>query len=126
MRRKVLVADDEQGIVEMLTMVLEDQGYEVLSAFDGEQTIQQAIEHHPDVIVLDILMPKLDGIEVSRRLKTLPQTSDIPVILTSIDLNPDRKLAQADAFLLKPFDLDQLLQLVRSLVDRHQQGHSTN
>lgn len=121
----MLVADDEQGIVEMLTMVLEDQGYEVLNAFDGEEAVRQAMEHHPDVIVLDVIMPKLDGIEASRQIKTSPQTNDIPVILTSIELNPDRKRAQADAFLLKPFDLDQLLQLVRDLADRHQRGHAT-
>src|SRR5213592_2896200 len=80
---KILVVDDEIYIVHILDFSLGMEGYEVITALDGEQAVERAVAEKPDLIVLDIMMPKLDGYETCRILKKEATTRDIPVILLS-------------------------------------------
>jgi len=104
---KILVVDDEIYIVHILDFSLGMEGYEVLTALDGEQAIEKAHAEKPDLIVLDIMMPKLDGYETCKALKGDPATREIPVILLSAKgRNVDQKIGfevGADDYITKPF-----------------------
>lgn len=116
----VLVVDDDPRNIELLTHVLEPQGFSVLAAEDSEDGLALARLHLPDVILLDVLMPRLDGFEVCRRLKADPVTLYIPVVLITA-LRGARERARgaeagADEFISKPFDPVELVTRVKSLV----------
>src|SRR5262245_52141955 len=90
---RILVVDDEIYIVHILDFSLGMEGYEVLTALDGEQALERLKNDKPDLIVLDIMMPKVDGYEVCRTIKTSPETQHIPVILLSAKgRNVDQKM----------------------------------
>ena len=115
-RGKILVVDDEEYIQHILHFSFSAEGYEVEIASDGEEAVQKAKNVKPDVIVLDIMMPKMDGYEACRRLKADPKTRDIPVILlTAKGRDVDRKLgaeAGADDYVVKPFSPGRLIERV--------------
>ena len=116
MAEKILVADDEQEIRNLLDHFLKGQGYEVVLASDGNQALKIAAEENPQVIILDIKMPGLDGLEVCKRLKEKEQTKLIPVIvITGFE---DNKMAAlnmgADDFVNKPFDMAEISSRVKS------------
>ncbi len=79
--RRVLVVDDEPNIVKMVSVRLKDAGFDVLVAMDGEEALTVTRTEHPDLIVLDLIMPRRDGFEVLEALKKDPQTRDIPIIV---------------------------------------------
>ena len=81
MAKKILVADDEPYILMALTDAVEMEGYECVTAVNGQEALQKAREEHPDLIMLDIMMPYMDGYEVCRELKADPTTREIPVIM---------------------------------------------
>lgn len=114
-RGRILVVDDEIYIVHILDFSLGMEGYEVVTALDGEQALAKAKEHRPDLIVLDIMMPKMDGYETCKALKEDPDTSAIPVILLSAKgRNSDQQAGYdvgAEDYITKPFS-------PRKLVDR--------
>lgn len=114
--RKVLVADDEQAITELIAFALEMEGYLVIQAQDGPEALRLIREERPDLAMLDIMMPGLDGREVSRRVKSDPETADTPVLLFSAAPRPDLTQAKADGFMPKPFDVDQLVATVRNYI----------
>ena len=109
----VLVVDDDPAIVELVQTALEDEGYEVYAAVNGE-ALQLAAEQHPDVILLDIMMPIMDGVEVSRRLRADPRTAAIPIIAMSAHgrLQATGSAMQANDKLAKPFKLSNLYSAV--------------
>ena len=109
----ILVVDDDPFIVEFLEDALEDEGYRVLSAVNGE-ALQIAHDLHPDLILLDIMMPGMDGVEVSRRLRENPQTANIPIVVMSAQdrLRATAALMPIDDRLPKPFELDRLFTTV--------------
>lgn len=113
---KILVVDDEAYIVHILEFSLGMEGYEVVTAFDGEEAIVKAEREEPDLIVLDIMMPKLDGYETCRRLKTSDKTKDIPIILLSAKgRSMDQKVgldAGADEYITKPFSPRKLVERI--------------
>lgn len=118
--KKVLVVDDDRVIQQLLEVNLELEGYEVLTAGDGEQALVRVKEFSPDVVILDIMMPKLDGIEVCRRLKADPSTADLPVIFLSakaqdLDRRRGYELGVA-AYLTKPFDPQELIETVERVL----------
>lgn len=117
---RVLVVDDEPRNVQLLHDLLVSRGYTVVTAPDGEQGLAQAREQRPDVILLDIMMPRLSGFEVCRRLKSEPATAMIPVLLvTSLDARQDRLEgigAGANDFITKPIDSADLVLRVRNAV----------
>jgi CheY-like chemotaxis protein len=82
--KKILIAEDEISLLEMFSSIIENSGnYKITKAIDGEDAIKKIIENHPDIILLDIMMPKKDGIDVLIDLKSNPKTKNIPVIILS-------------------------------------------
>ena len=120
MSKRILVVDDEMYIVNILDFSLDSEGFEVVNAANGEEALRRAVEVMPDLIVLDIMMPKIDGFEVCRALKAKDETKDIPIILlTAKDRDADRKKGEevgADGYMSKPFSPTRLVDLVRELL----------
>jgi CheY-like chemotaxis protein len=114
----VLVADDEPDIVALISRRLIKAGYRVITAANGGQALQRAQEELPAVAVLDVMMPMMTGIEVSRRLRSTPATCSIPVILISAGL-PDKLVvpADADAFVSKPFGPKEIVLMVQAVLE---------
>lgn len=123
-RGSVLVVDDEEQNRMLLRDPLEAHGYEVAEAENGEEALQRAAECPPDVVLLDVMMPRMDGFEVCRRLKSKPQTAAIPVLMvTALSERKDRMTgiaAGANDFLNKPVDLLDLRLRVRNAVHTRQ------
>jgi CheY-like chemotaxis protein len=121
---RILVVDDESLNRQVLGKILEGQGYQVTFAVDGLQALEQVAAAPPDVILLDVMMPRMDGFEVCRRLKADPATMPIPIlIVTALDARADRVKgvsAGADDFLSKPIDPEELALRVRNAVYRKQ------
>lgn len=119
-RRLVLVADDDEDILVLVRTVLERAGYEVSAVRDGAEAIAAARQRRPDLAVLDVAMPELDGLEVLRRLRADASTSDVPVLLLSARVQEDdvaRGFATgADAYVQKPFSPRELLDRVSELL----------
>ena|SRR5580765_1387984 len=114
---RILIVDDEADLVSVLRIGLEIEGFVVSSAADGETGLQRARDEHPDLIVLDLMLPKLDGYKVCRALKFDERYKHIPVfILSARSGEPDRRLALdmgADAFVTKPYDMAELVAKIR-------------
>ena len=121
-KRKILVAEDNPDLREMLMMRLEVYGYSVIPAGDGEEALKKAKEEAPDLLLLDLMMPKIDGFEVCRMLKFDEKYKDLPVIvLSALDQQSDRQKATecgADAYFIKPFDLELLRIKIDSLIGK--------
>ena len=117
---RILVVDDEIYIVHILDFSLGMEGYEVLTALDGEQALEKARAEKPDLIVLDIMMPKLDGYETCKRLKADPEVKDVPVILLSAKgRNVDQKVGfevGADDYITKPFSPRKLVERINAIL----------
>ena len=113
MTKTILIADDEEFIVDLLATLLEDEHYRVLRAYDGEQALQAAQREHPQLIITDIMMPRMSGTELASRLRTQEQT-DVPIILMSAVRSP---IAIPNTiYLPKPFDIEHVLELVTLLL----------
>lgn len=110
------MADDDPDILDLLTLNLECHGYQVHAASDGEEARSMALQLVPDLIVLDVMMPKLDGLEVLAALKAHPQTRDIPVVMLTAKASDSDVWqgwqAGADYYITKPFDLDELMRFI--------------
>ncbi len=117
---KILVVDDEIYIVHILDFSLGMEGYEVVTALDGEQALEKVKTDKPDLIVLDIMMPKLDGYEVCKSIKSNSATQNIPVILLSAKgRNVDQKMGfdvGADDYITKPFSPRKLVERINQLL----------
>jgi adenylate cyclase len=117
---RILIVDDNDANLEIARMRLESQGYEVVTAVDGEEALARAREMQPDLLLLDIMMPKLDGIEVTRRLKADANLPFIPIILVTAKADAKDVVAGLDAggddYLTKPFDHAALVARVRSML----------
>lgn len=120
----ILVVEDESDVAGMVSLGLRRQGHEVKVAGDGPDALDTAVFWNPDLIVLDVRLPTMDGFEICRRLRTLPQTAECPVLfLTARGLLDDKLMgfkAGGDDYLTKPFDLPELVWRVRALLRRSQ------
>jgi two-component system phosphate regulon response regulator PhoB len=116
----VLVADDNADIRDLLATRLSTRGFDVTVAADGQAALEAALKEHPDIALLDWVMPIIQGHELCVKLKTDPRTGDIPVVmLTARGEEEDRLLGidlGADAYLVKPFDIDELVETLRRLI----------
>lgn len=116
---RVLVVDDEPQIRRSLQVNLEGKGYQVLTAGDGEQAVQVMAHQPPDVIVVDLLLPGIDGIELTRRIRN---DSSVPIIFLSAIGEEQKKIAAlevgADDYVTKPFSVDELLARIKSVLRR--------
>lgn len=124
-KKRVLVVDDERHIVRLVQVNLERQGYEVLTAYDGVECLEKAKAERPDLIVLDVMMPRMDGFEALQRLKTDPETSHIPVIMLTARAQ-DRDVLKgyqygADLYLTKPFSPLELISLVKRVFESQEE-----
>jgi CheY-like chemotaxis protein len=117
----VLVVDDDDVIRQLITVNLELEGFDVVTAVDGQDALEKVKDAQPRVITLDVMMPRLDGWEAAARLRSDPETAHIKVILLSAraqeaDLQRGERIG-VDAYLTKPFDPDELIDLVRRLMN---------
>ena len=118
--RLVLVADDEEDILGLVTMIVERSGHQVVAAGNGAEALAAIRERKPDLVVLDISMPEIDGLEVLRRLRADSETSELPVLLLSAQAQEaDVRRAfdlGASAYVKKPFSPTELAQRVDALL----------
>jgi len=124
-KAKILVVDDEPDLVETLIFRLQANDYEVISACDGQEGLEKARNTHPDIIILDLMLPKIDGFKVCRLLKFDVKYNKIPIIMfTARAQETDKRLGEevgADAYITKPFDPKVLLSKIDELLrDREQ------
>ena len=120
---RILVVDDDRVIQQLLKVNLELEGYAVAVAEDGEEALAQFEVFHPNLVLLDIMMPKLDGWEVCRRLKAGPDSSHVPIVLLSAraqeaDVQRGMELGVA-AYVTKPFDPISLLDMIADILTKH-------
>jgi two-component system alkaline phosphatase synthesis response regulator PhoP len=114
---KILLVDDEENIRKLVHYNLILDGYDVIMAVNGKEGLEKAIQEKPDLILLDIMMPEMDGLEVCSRLKKNPETRDIPIFMLSAkgqmqDLE-DAYDVGADNYITKPFDVDKLSETIQ-------------
>jgi len=119
-RKKVLIVDDEPGIRQLVSKIL-SRDYTVIEARDGEEAINAVRSQKPDIILMDMMMPKMDGLTACYAIKKDPATKGIPVVmLTAIDQELNKKLSTtvmgANKYVTKPFSAQELLETIRQLV----------
>ena len=112
----ILVVDDESSIVEVLATFLEDEGYNVVTARNGEEGLARLATSHPEIVLCDVMMPVLDGREMCRRMQANPLYSSIPIVLMSA-VNVMAKLVDCNYAMLlaKPFDLEDVINTIAAL-----------
>jgi len=129
-KERILIADDEPDIRLVLRTRLELEGFNVLEATNGTEAVGMAQDQVPDLIVLDVMMPEMDGVEVCNRLRASFTTRHIPVIMVTARASRDDKLAGlvqgANDYITKPFDMNELLQRVRNTLEWSRQQRSAS
>jgi len=120
--KKILVVDDEVDLVETVRFPLEMEGYHVLVSYNGEDALNQARKENPDLILLDLMLPKLDGYKVCRLLKFDERYKHIPILmLTAKTQEKDKVLGLetgADEYITKPFEMDYLMEKVKAYLSK--------
>jgi DNA-binding response OmpR family regulator len=120
--KKILVVDDEPDVASLLTLMLKSQGYNVISAGDGQEALEKARSENPDLILLDIMLPRLDGYKVARMLKFDENFSHIPIIMLTAKIQErDRQTGLemgANDYVTKPFDTAALLAKIKDLLEK--------
>jgi DNA-binding response OmpR family regulator len=129
-KSKILIVEDDLDVAEMLNAYFRVQGYEVFTVNWGEDGVRSAQQDHPDLVILDIRLPDIDGYEVARRLRADRRTSDIPIIFLTEKRDRSDRLQGleigADDYITKPFDVQELRLRVRNALKRVSQGSLTN
>jgi len=122
-RKIILIADDEPDILNTIKLSLEMEGYEVITALDGKEALEKARSKNPDLIILDVMLPDIDGYEISRRLKFDESYKHIGIIIvTARAQKVDQELwkdSRADLHMIKPFELDILNNMIKMLLGRY-------
>ena len=126
MPKRILVVDDEPHIVRLVQVNLQREGYEVLTAYDGVDALEKVANEKPDMVVLDVMMPRMNGFEVLKKLKADDETRDIPVIMLTAkaqDADVFRGWQSGvDSYLTKPFNPMELLTFVRRIFQSLDEG----
>jgi len=120
---RILIAEDEKDIRELIAFTLRFAGFDVLLVTNGVEAVEVAEAERPDLVILDVRMPRMSGYEACRRLKENPQTASLPVVFLSAK-GQDSEIQQglesgAEEYILKPFAPDELIQQVRDILNRH-------
>jgi CheY-like chemotaxis protein len=118
-KKKILICDDDPVILRLLQVNLEIEGYAVVSAHNGEEAVDLAVQERPNLIILDIMMPRMDGYQAAQALRSLTETKDIPLVFLSAkaqqaDIDEGRTFGVTD-YLTKPFDPTELLDVIDRL-----------
>lgn len=130
MANKVLIVDDEENIRQLLTFHLEKEGYETIEAKDGEQALTMVKEEQPNLIILDLMLPKISGLDVCKKLKSDAQTSGVPIIMLTakqdeVDMILGLEMG-ADDYITKPFSPRNLLARVKAVLRRATKTNDTH
>jgi DNA-binding response OmpR family regulator len=119
---KILVVDDEPDVASLLTLMLKSQGYAVINAADGQEALEKARGENPDLILLDVMLPKMDGYKVARMLKFDENFSHIPIIMLTAKIQERDKATGlemgANDYMTKPFDTAVLLAKVKGILEK--------
>lgn len=128
MAYKILVVDDEPTIVRLMEFILARQGHEMLAAVNGEEALQKIKAHEPDLVLLDIMMPRIDGYEVARLVRADPEMAHLPIIMLSAKAQEEdiRKGGEVgvNEYITKPFSPEHLVQVVADYLSRVEKRES--
>ncbi len=127
---KILVVDDEPPIVRLMGFILARHGHQILSAVNGEQALEMVREHNPDIVLLDIMMPRIDGYEVARTLRADPKYARLPIIMLSAkaqeeDIQKGIEVG-VDEYITKPFSPEHVVHAVHDQMKRAQSAEQEN
>ena len=115
-KKKILIVDDEPDIVETLKFLIESEGFESIIALDGEEALRKAKEENPDLMILDVMLPKINGYKVCRLLKFDSKYKHIPILMvTARSQEEDKVIGEetgADEYITKPFDINELVEKI--------------
>ncbi len=117
----VLVIDDEDYVADMIAAVLRIEGFVTTVAYNGREGLQRALDFRGDLIIVDIMMPFLSGIELVEHIRQYPATQHTPIVLISAGARPPAGMRHV-MFLAKPFDIEQLLEIVHGLIQENEPG----
>jgi DNA-binding response OmpR family regulator len=121
-RNRILVVEDEESLLKLESILLSSKGYSVTGVMDGKSALEEVRANKPDLVILDIMLPEIDGFEVCRQIKEDPDTSHIPVlILTAKKNNQDMERGRqvgCDVYMTKPFKSAKVLDMVQELLNR--------
>lgn len=130
MAKKILAVDDERHIVRLVQVNLERAGYQVVTAYDGKEALEKVEDERPDMVVLDVMMPYMDGFEVLQQLRKNPSTRDLPVIMLTAkaqDADVFRGWQMnCDCYLTKPFNPMELISFVRRIFKAQEETEDGN
>jgi DNA-binding response OmpR family regulator len=123
-KTKILIVDDSADIVEMVAKRLKAQGYDTVTALNGHEALEKTVSEKPDLILLDVMMPGLDGISVGARLKEDPDTKNIPIIMVTAKGEREDIMKAIDRvgvaeYIVKPFRIDQLLEKINFVLTQY-------
>ncbi|MEJ1354670.1 MAG: response regulator [Candidatus Sedimenticola sp. (ex Thyasira tokunagai)] len=117
---RILAVDDSNSIRQMVALTLRTEGYEVIEATDGQEALEYATVNSADLAIVDVNMPRLDGIDLTRRLRELPEWKFTPILILTTESSREKKMqgraAGATGWITKPFDPDSLLATIRKVM----------
>jgi two-component system alkaline phosphatase synthesis response regulator PhoP len=130
-RAKILVVDDDEHLLRLMTYNLEKADYTVKTCQDGEKALEEFLRFEPDLVILDVLIPKLDGFKISEKIRRYPSKKHIPIIIISAiyrqpSYHDEAKKIGADSYIVKPFDPQELIKKVKELLsDAKEKGEKS-
>ncbi len=119
-KNRILVVEDEESLLKLESILLSSKGYNVTGVMDGKSALEEVMTNRPDLVILDIMLPEIDGFEVCRRIRENPATSDIPVVMLTAKKN-SQDVARgtevgANAYLTKPFKSAKVIEVIEELL----------
>jgi CheY-like chemotaxis protein len=120
--KRIMIVDDEPDVVAIVGKLLEKEGYEIVGAKDGEDCLEKLKKVKPDLILMDIMMPGMDGWEITKKIKTNPRTKNIPVAMLTVKAEKKDKIkgfhySKCDGYLVKPIVKEELIKVVKWLLE---------